>query len=208
MKQERETALAAALWAFIEQVRERDRAIARGLDGLTPAELEEMAALLRTAADVPGALETRESPRPEAAERRVNAAIAARGSEPAPWSALRRLPGWSELGSASRGWATATGLALTLGVGFAAGRAVSPPIAPPRSPGRAAETIAQISCREARARFATFVDERCTKEAAREVRAHLTRCGSCFHAYEEHRSRHKRERHAVIPAGENRSRGA
>jgi len=46
----REEAKAAALWAFIERIREEDEAVVDGLSGLTPGEVEQLARLLQTAA--------------------------------------------------------------------------------------------------------------------------------------------------------------
>src|SRR5262245_13981945 len=96
MNREREESMAAALWAYVERVREQDRAAARGLDGLTRADLEELVALFHTAAAMPAALDTPASESTGAAGERVRAAIAARstGALPhRPHRLLGRLPG-------------------------------------------------------------------------------------------------------------------
>ena len=81
MDRKHEEAQAEVLWSFIQQLRERDDELVRGLDGLSPEAAAELAALLQTARDVSVALQLESRPS-ESAAARVREAVAARAAQP------------------------------------------------------------------------------------------------------------------------------
>lgn len=195
--QRREEAIAAALWAFVERVREREPAVLRGADGLTPAEVQELAALLDTAWQLPAALDGADEWNAGAAEERVRSAIALRAHarEPAARRALHWLPrAWTPT---LRAACVASVALVALAGGFAAGRHLSHQERRPVPPG---PIQAAMSCREARAHFAALLQNRLPEVEARTVLRHLARCPSCYRAFVAFRSTHHDDRGAV-PAG-------
>jgi Putative zinc-finger len=190
MNRRREESMAAALWTYVERAREQEGAAA-GLDDLTPADLEQLVALFRTAADLPAALELPAGEGNEVAGDRVRAAIAACAAQRAPRVPLRRrLPRFAP---AAARWLATGALALALGAGFAAGR-----LAGPRPEASAEVALAEkISCREARAKFAALIDGQLPEPEKSAVMWHLAHCGSCLDAYYAARSRHSPPRTAA-----------
>jgi hypothetical protein len=195
MNRQQEASMAAALWAYIERAREQEGG-APGLEELTPGDIAQLVALFRTAADLPSALEPLAPEGNEAAGDRVRAAIAARSGRPSAtgFRFLDRLP---RLTHAAGRWVAAGAVALALGAGFAAGRAL-----PPRPPLEAA-LPGRIGCREARAQFAALIEGRLPDAEKQKVLWHLAKCGSCLDAYYEAKSHHPHQRTSVPgpPAG-------
>jgi hypothetical protein len=205
MNGRKEELKAAALWAFVERLRGEENPLAAGLDGLTPADAEELSALLRMAESLRLALDSTEvapsAPvsaggrpivHPRAAAR-VQAAIAARRgpepdctprsssvSRPRTGRAARSAPGsppwWLLLGR--HRW-TAGFAAAALVVGVLVGRSLpaSDPLTYPPP------AVAALTHEQVRSRVPRLMAGRLATAEARAVLWHLAHCDDCFAAY-------------------------
>ena len=177
MDRKHEEAQAQVLWAFIQQLRERDDELVRGLDGLSPEVATELAGLLRTARDVSVALQL-EGHASEGAATRVREAIAARAAQPPRRN--RRLFEWLPRFDWGRKLSLAGGLAAALLAGVALGRGVPGP--DPLE--RPAPGIAALSHDAARRDIPRLVAGKLGPAEARAVLWHLAHCDECFRQYQ------------------------
>lgn len=187
MKQQREETMAAALWAYVERLRQQDGG---RVDGITPDDVEELAKTLGTAGDLHAALQADAAPAYGTAAARVRAAIAA---QPQPRAERPAPPprGWLRA-PAFRRAAAASVLAACLAVAFVSGR---------QSLGSGALVAhshpASISCRECREHFQALEADRLSDQEARDLLWHLAKCRSCYSAYHDYEEQHPQQRSAA-----------
>jgi Putative zinc-finger len=79
-----------------------------------------------------------------------------------------------------------------LTVGFVAGR-VTPAANRPVPPDLEVAEIQKLKCREARARFASLLDDKLSEKDRQAVLWHCAKCPSCLDAYYAARAQHKHE---------------
>lgn len=177
MERKHEEAQATVLWAFIQQLRERDIELVKGLDGLTPEVATELAGLLQTARDVSVALQLDPSPAGSAAER-VSAAIAARSV--VPLRRRRTMREWLLQLEWGRRLAFAGALAVAVLIGGVVGRGApgSDPLARP------ANGIAALTHEAVRREMPLLAKGELAPAEARAVFWHLAHCNECFRRYE------------------------
>jgi hypothetical protein len=179
VERRKEETLAAALWSFIQRLRETEDPLAAGLDGLTPADAAELAVLFRTAEDLRRALDAPAEVSVGTAAERVRAAIARRQVQGrrAPG---RRAPWWQRgmpIRTARYGWAVAVAAALAVGV--VAGRQLpaSDPLTHPPA------AVAALTHAQTCARVPLLIAGRLSASESRAVLWHLSHCEECFAAY-------------------------
>jgi len=182
VERRKEETLAAALWSFIQRLREQEDPLAAGLDGLTPADAAELAALFRTAEDLRVALDAPAeiSVWTGTAAARVRAAIDRRRQAQAGRAPGRRAPWWQSLiplSTVRYGWAVAVVAALAVGV--VAGRQVPAPDPLTHPPA----AVAALTHEQARARVPLLMAGKLSTAESRAVLWHLAHCDECFAAY-------------------------
>jgi len=181
VERRKEEVLAAALWSFIQRLREAEDPLAAGLDGLTPADAAELAALFRTAEDLHLALDApaEVSVGTATAAERVHAAIARRQAQ-ARRAPGRRVPWWRSwilIWTARYGWAVAVAAALAVGV-VAGSQVPSPdPLTHPPA------AVAALTHAQTRARVPLLIAGSLSASESRAVLWHLAHCEECFAAY-------------------------
>lgn len=167
-EQRREETRAAALWDFIQRIRDGKPASVQGLDGMTPGEAQEMLQLCGTAQAVGDYLDGAGERPPAAAETRVQAAIAARSRRTASPRPTLETPKLQTL---------RLGMALAaLAAGVLIGRAMPPPPAQPQPTGDALPVLSHSEVLRAApaVRAGTLPPER-----SRAVFLHLAQCDHC-----------------------------
>jgi hypothetical protein len=192
MEQEKEERLAAILWRFIEEIREREGP--RVVLPLTPGEAQELLELLTFAASIGDALAEAECPAEEhgQARRRLELALLERPARsrseagalsdrrpPAPNRAPRARSRWT--------WGTVAAAAVLAAglVGMQVGRSLPPPdplTHPPAS-------VLVLSHARVRKLLPGLLKGQLSPQQSRAMWWHLAHCDDCFHAYEQMRGR-------------------
>lgn len=197
MKKQTEEAAAAALWAYVERIRDTDGTSADEPDAMTPSEAAELVALFRTASDLTLGLEdaasTNAQGAPAAAER-VKAAIAVRVRSEAAVRPIRPSP--------VREWLRAPGRWATLGLASAAvlaafwtGQHWSPVPAPVPGPdpnGLTQISVHRMDCAEFHRQLTPLVAGKITRAQKAAILWHATNCPPCLDAY--HTAQHEHDR--------------